>query len=260
VDLGLSHNGKAGAWTWSAGLNFTYARNRVDYLDEVTGLPAYQRQEGRPMGVGLYYRAAGIFQDQAEADAYPRVLGAGPGDLRFEDVDGDGAITETDRVRARYSNTPEITYGIPLSLGWRGLDFNVLLQGQANASQYILLESGSTGNFFAEDAQNRWRPGQPSNAFPRVADKMYDGVNGAYPNTFWLQNMNFLRLKNLELGYTLPDGLLEHFKIKGLRVYLSGFNLLTFDRLGAVDPEGNSEAGVFHPQQRIYNAGLNVSF
>jgi hypothetical protein len=226
----------------------------------VTDIPAYQRQEGRPMGVGLYYRAGGIFRDQAEADAYPRVLGAGPGDLRLEDVNGNGQITEDDRVRAKFSNTPEITYGIPLALGWRGLDLNVLLQGQANVLQYVLLESGSTGNFFARDAQNRWRPDQPDGSFPRVADKMYDGVNGAYPNTFWLQNTSFLRLKNLELGYALPGELLKKFGIGSLRVYVSGFNLLTFDRFKAVDPEGANDAGVFHPQQKIYNAGLNVSF
>lgn len=266
VDLQLMHSHTYGGINLSAGVNFTFARNKAVYLDEPTGLPDYQRQEGQPIWApirdlttnGLFYNAIGIFRDQSAVDAYPHVLGAGPGDLRYEDVNGDGQITPEDRIRPRFSNIPEIVYGVPLTLSYKGFDFNLLVQGQARVSQYLLLESGSTGNFFAEDAANRWRPDNPDGTFPRVADKMYDGVNGAYPNTFWLKNAAFVRLKNVEFGYTIPRSLLDRLKIQSLRLYASGFNLLTLDRLKTIDPEGGSALGWFYPQQRIFNVGLNV--
>jgi hypothetical protein len=151
-------------------------------------------------------------------------------------------------------------YGVPINLNWRGIDLNILFQGQARVSQYLLLESGSTGNFFAEDAANRWRPDNPDGTFPRVADKMYDGINGAYPNTYWLKNASFVRLKNLELGYNLPKSLLDKAKIQSLRLYVSGFNLITLDKLKTIDPEGGSSLGWFYPQQKLYNVGLSARF
>ena len=188
------------------------------------------------------------------------MLGAGPGDLRFEDVNSDGVLDEKDRIRPNFNNVPEIVYGLPINLSYRSLSLNILFQGQARVSQYLLLESGSTGNFFAEDAANRWRPNNVDGTFPRVADKMYNGVNGAYPNTYWLKNASFVRLKNVELGYNLPALLLTKVGIQSLRVYVSGFNLLTFSSLKTIDPESNSSLGWSYPQQRLVNLGLSARF
>ncbi|MBO0935377.1 TonB-dependent receptor [Fibrella sp. HMF5335] len=261
-DAQLTHNNSFGPVNTSVGVNFTYARNRVVFLDEVTNLPAYQRQEGSALSDvsygGLLYRSIGIFRTQAEVDAYPHVLGAGPGDLRFEDVNGDNVIDEKDRIRPPYTSVPEIVYGLPLSVSYRGLSLNILVQGQARVSQYLLLESGSTGNFFAADAANRWRPDNTDGTFPRVAAKMYDSVNGAYPNTYWLKNASFVRLKNVELGYTLPTTLLSKAKIQSVRVYVSAFNLFTIDQLKTIDPEAGSSLGWSYPQQRLVNVGLNI--
>ncbi len=263
-DAQITHNNTFGPINASVGINFTFARNRVVYLDEVTSIPDYQRQEGNPISDasygGLLYRSIGIFRTQAEVDACPHVLGAGPGDLRFEDVNGDKVIDERDRIRPAFNNVPEITYGVPINLSYRGIDLNILVQGQARVSQYLLLESGSTGNFFAVDAANRWRPDNIDGTFPRVADKMYDSVNGAYPNTYWLKNASFVRLKNVELGYNFPAALLTKAKIQSVRVYVSGFNLITLDKLKTVDPEGGSSLGWFYPQQRLFNLGLSARF
>lgn len=263
-DFQITHNNTYGPINLSVGMNFTFARNRVQFLDEVSGLPDYQQQTNRsisdPNYGGLLYRSLGIYHTQAEVDAYPHVLGAGPGDIKLEDVNGDGVIDANDRIRTPYSNIPEIVYGVPINLSWRGLDLNILVQGQAHVSQYLLLESGSTGNFFAQDAANRWRPGNPEGTFPRVASEMLNSVNGVYQNTYWLKNAAFTRLKNVQLGYNIPKPLLEKFKIQSLRVYLSGFNLLTFDQLKTIDPEGGSAQGWFYPQQKIYNVGLSARF
>lgn len=263
-DTQITTNHSIGPVNVSVGANFTYARNRVVYLDEVTTIPDYQRQEGNPISDanfgGLLYRSIGIFRNQAEVDAYPHVLGAGPGDLRLEDVNSDGTIDDRDRIRPDFNNVPEIVYGVPISFSYRGLDLNILFQGQARVSQYLLLESGSTGNFFAVDAANRWRPDNIDGTFPRVADKMYDSVNGAYPNTYWLKNASFVRLKNVELGYNLPATVLSKAGIQSLRVYVSGFNLLTFDSLKTIDPESGSSLGWSYPQQRLVNLGLSARF
>ena len=263
-DFQITHNNTYGPINLSVGTNFTFARNRVQFLDEVSGLPDYQQQTGRSISDasygGLLYQSQGIFHTQAEVDAYPHVLGAGPGDIKLEDVNNDGVIDANDRIRQRYSNIPEIVYGVPINLSWRGLDLNILVQGQAHVSQYLLLESGSTGNFFAQDAANRWRPDNTSGTFPRVASEMLNSVNGVYQNTYWLKNAAFTRLKNVQLGYNLPKPLLSKLKIQSLRVYLSGFNLLTFDQLKTIDPEGGSAQGWFYPQQKVYNLGLSARF
>lgn len=262
-DAQLTHNNTFGPVNASVGLNLTFARNRVVYLDEVATTLDYQRQEGSSISDGTYggllYRNIGIFRTQAEVDAYPHVLNAGPGDLRYEDVNGDQVIDEKDRIRPRFNNVPEIVYGVPLNVSYRGIDLNILVQGQARASQYLLLESGSTGNFFAVDAANRWRPDNINGTFPRVGE-MLNSVNGAYQNTYWLKNASFVRLKNVELGYNLPADLLAKAKIQSIRVYVSGFNLLTVDKLKTIDPEGGSSLGWFYPQQRLFNLGLNARF
>ncbi len=263
-DFQITHNNTYGPINVSVGTNFTYARNRVQFLDEVSGLPTYQQQTGQsisdPTYGGLLYRSQGIFRTQAEVDAYPHVLGAGPGDIKLEDVDGNGVIDANDRIRPHYSNVPEIVYGVPINLIWRGIDLNILVQGQAHVSQYLLLESGSTGNFFAQDAANRWSPTNTDGTFPRVSSEMLNSVNGVYQNTYWLKNAAFTRLKNVQIGYNLPKTLLDKFKIQSLRVYASGFNLLTFDQLKTIDPEGGSAQGWFYPQQRVYNLGLSARF
>lgn len=186
-DFQITHNntlwsGSRNPVNLSVGTNFTFARNSVKFLDEIPGLPEYQRQTGQsisdPAYGGLLYNSLGIFSSQFDVDAYPHVLGAGPGDIKLEDVNGDGAIDANDRIRPRYDNIPEIVYGVPINLSWRGLDLNILVQGQAHVAQYLLLESGSTGNFFAPDAANRWQPDNPNGTFPRVASKMLNSVNG----------------------------------------------------------------------------------
>lgn len=263
-DFQITHNNTYGPINLSVGTNFTFARNKVQFLDEIPGLPDYQRQTGRPISdptySGLLYNSLGVFHTQAEVDAYPHVLGAGPGDIKLQDVNGDGVIDEKDRIRPRYDNIPEIVYGVPINLSWRGLDLNILVQGQAHVSQYLILEAGSTGNFFAQDAANRWWPDNPDGTFPRASSVLLNSINGVYQNTYWLKNAAFTRLKNVQIGYNLPKALLDRYKIQSLRVYLSGFNLLTFDKLKTIDPENGSAQGWTYPQQKVYNIGLSARF
>jgi len=209
----------------------------------------------------LLYRSLGIFRSQADLDKYPHLTGARLGDLILEDYNKDGKITADDQVRSDYGNIPQMTFGLVFNAGYKNFDFSLVFSGQAQVSQYVLPESGSIGNFYSSWADNRWSPTNPNGTFPRVDTRSSSSVNGGlYPNTFWLNNASFVRLKNLEFGYTLPNKLLSKLNIKQLRVYTNAFNLLTFTGVKDYDPEGNSSSGQFYPQQRIMNLVVNVKF
>ncbi len=261
IEITLAHTNRVGDVRYTVGGNFTYVRNKVLFVDEVPGLEAYQRAEGYPIGSYALWKSLGVFQNQQEIDGYPHVSGTVPGDIKLADVNADGKIDEKDRIRIDQTPVPQIVYGINASAQWKAFDLTVLFQGQGRAKTYVLLESGSTGNFFANEVEKRWRPDRPSNDFPRVADKMYTSLSGnAYPNTFWLRNVSFLRLKNVELGYNVPSAVIQKLRLGSLRVYANGFNLLTFDKYKNIDPEGDSQTGVFYPQQKTFNLGVNVGF
>ena len=256
-----AYNNNAGDFVYSIGGNFSFARNNVEFLDEAPGLQPWQTVTGKPINSPLLWQADGIFQDQKQIDAYPHVAGTQPGDIKLVDYNSDGKIDEKDQFRFPTNSTPQILYGITGSASWKSFDISVLFQGQARASQVVLLESGSTGNFFANDVAKRWSPTNTTGTWPRVADKMYTSLSGfAYPNSFWLRDVWFFRLKNVELGYTLPKGLLDKVKMQSARIYFNGFNLFTIDKNKNIDPEGDNSSGIFYPQQRTFNVGVNIRF
>ncbi|UPK66593.1 SusC/RagA family TonB-linked outer membrane protein [Chitinophaga filiformis] len=241
--------------------NFTYAKNKVIFMDEAAGTLDYQRKTGRPLNTELLYNAIGIFRSQADLDKYPHVKGAQIGDLIYEDYNKDGKITADDQTRMPYSNIPQITYGAVLGADYKGFDVSVVFAGQSRVSQYVLPESGTIGNYYSSWADNRWSPSNPNGTYPRVDERASSSNNGGlYKNSFWLNNASFLRLKNVELGYNVNAGILSRMNISGLRIYASAFNLFTITKVKDYDPEGTSGSGQFYPQQRIVNVGANVKF
>jgi hypothetical protein len=241
--------------------NFTYAKNKVVFMDEAPGVLEYQKQTGKSLNNYLLYNTIGIFRTQTDLDNYPHVVGAQLGDVILEDYDSDKKITADDRVRSKYSNIPEITYGITLSAEWKNLDFSALFFGQSRVSQYVLSESGTNGNFYSSWANNRWSPTNTNGTYPKVSGQSSSSVSGGlYPNNFWLNNASFLRLKNIEIGYTFPKQLVSKIKLKTIRVYANANNIFTITKVKDYDPEGNNESGQFYPQQRIINLGLTVKF
>ena len=258
TSLGYSHSGE---FRYSISGNFTYAKSKVIFIDEATGALDYQRQTGRPLYTYQLYKAIGIFRTQADLDKYPHVTGAQLGDLILEDYNKDGKITADDQTRTEYGNVPQITFGAVFNAGYKNFDMSFVLSGQTHVSQYVLPESGQVGNFYSSWADNRWSPTNPNGTYPRVDTRTSSSINGGlYNSTFWLNNASFVRLKNVEIGYTLPTSLLSSLKIKQVRVYANAFNLLTLTGVKDYDPEGNSTSGQFYPQQRIINLGVNVKF
>ncbi|WAC13941.1 SusC/RagA family TonB-linked outer membrane protein [Dyadobacter pollutisoli] len=256
--LGYNH---AGTFRYSISGNVTYAKSKIVFIDEAPGTLDYQRQTGGALYRDLYYRTLGIFRTQADLDQYPHLQGAQLGDLILDDYNKDGKITADDQVRSDYGNVPLLTYGLVFNGGYKAFDLSVVFAGQGMVSQYVLPESGQIGNFYSSWADNRWSPTNPDGSYPRADTRASSSINGGlYKNDFWLNNASFVRLKNVEFGYTLPKAALSKLRISTLRVYASAFNLFTITGVKDYDPEGNSTSGQFYPQQRILNLGVNIKF
>ena len=258
IEATIGYDRREGRFHYGVSGNITYAKSDIVFIDEAPGVLPYQKQTGQPLNTYLLYNNIGIFRTQADLDKNPHLTGAQLGDLIYEDYNKDGKITADDQVRSRYGNIPEISYGITAYADYKNFDLSMVWAGQSRVSQYVLPESGTVGNFYSSWADNRWSPSNVQGTYPRVDTRASSSVNGGlYPNTFWLNDASFLRLKNVELGYNFPAGML---RMQSLRLYVNAFNLITFTKVKDYDPEGNSNSGQFYPQQRIVNIGVNVRF
>lgn len=250
-----------------AGINGGYAKNKVIFMDEIPGAPDYQRMEGKQIGAYLVYKSAGVFKDQADIDAttidYSGVTSnLLPGDMKFEDVDGNGVINAEDRVRLDKNSTPTFNFGANLELKYKNFDLSVLFQGAKGAAIRIQTESGDIGNYLKYFYDNRWSVDNPSSVHPRLAsrgDTYFTGGNYGF-NTYYLFSKDYIRLKNLEIGYTLSPKVLSKIKVSGMRLFVNGLNLLTVDKVKVFDPEATAESGVYYPQPRVINGGLTLTF
>jgi len=205
-----------------------------------------------------------VFRDEAEIAAntldYSAVTNSlRPGDMKFVDYDNDGAITSDDRVRRDKNTIPTFQGGLNVGMQYKGFDLTILFQGATGGELRVGAdESGAIGNFLLDFYKNRWRVDAPSSEHPRIADRSDQYYSSG--NTYWLRNTNYLRLKNLELGYTFPTRWMEPAGISNLRIYVSGFNLLTWDQTDVFDPESINQTGQYYPQARLLNTGIAVTF
>ncbi|MCB0631123.1 MAG: TonB-dependent receptor [Lewinella sp.] len=270
-EFALGYNGQAGSGLrFRAGVNGGYAKNKVIYMDEVPGAPDYQLQEGKPINAYLAYEYDGVFLDQADIDAntldYSQVTGQLiPGDMKFKDVDGNGIINADDQVRLDKNITPTFNFGATLDLSYKAFDLSLLFQGATGALLRFGTESGDIGNFLKYSYDNRWRIDAPSSVHPRLAsrgDTYFTG--GSYGNnTYFLFSKDYVRLKNIELGYNVPQAALDKVNLGGLRIYVNALNLFTIaGELGSevFDPEAVTGSGVYYPQLRVINTGVTLKF
>ncbi|WP_315404850.1 TonB-dependent receptor [Hoylesella saccharolytica] len=266
----------------SANANFSYARNKVLEFDEpllgkdyayrtrTTGYSlgqnwgylidrSYDPDTGRD-GTGFFY------SDESITKSGLRYEGVGtpkPGDFIYKDLNGDGIINDRDKAPIGYSSLlPRINYGISISASWKGFDFSLMLQG---VGKYSKTYSGagiyeSSGNFYQMHTQ-RWNKERYQNgeniSYPRLSSS---GGPSLQPNDFFIMDASYLRLKNIEIGYTLPENLCKSIGSTGIRFYLSGNNLYTWTHLKtkSFDPEQNGTT--VYPTMRTYNIGLNITF
>jgi TonB-linked SusC/RagA family outer membrane protein len=267
IDFTLAYNGQIGGLTYQLGTNAGWNRNRVIYMDEVTAAPQYQWQTGHPWGAYVAYQYDGVFKDQEEIANneldYSAVTGTlKPGDMKFVDHNGDGVINADDKVRLNKTATPNFNFGVTMNFQYRNFDLAILFQGATGALLPFGTESGDIGNYLKYSYDHRWTIDNPSSTDPRLAtrnDTYYTG--GEYAaNTYYLYNKNYLRLKNVELGYNFPASLVDKIGLANLRVYVNGLNLITWDKYKIFDPETTTGSGQYYPQARVINTGLRLTF
>ncbi len=258
-DFVASYEDKIGEFHYRASINGGYSKNHIKFWDETPGVPEYQKSTGRPMNAKLNYVAIGIFKDQADIDSYPHWQGARPGDVKFKDVNEDGVIDGLDRVRADKTDLPTFVGGLNLNFSWKNFYSSLFFQWATGAERYRYYEmQGEAGNFLANDAKDRWTEDNPSTTKARTWNR-YFGYWREQRNTYWLESADYLRLKSLELGYNLSSvNFVKQMGVEDFRIYLSGFNLLTFTNMKDFDPESTESTS--YPLNRVYNIGLSITF
>lgn len=268
VEATLSHKSRIGQVNYNLQLIGSYATNKVTRIDDPANALDYQKQLGRPIGYVAGFESQGIFQSQKDADDWFGGYEFGQktiaGDIKYADVDHDGAITQNDqKILSKYGSTPAIVFGFSGGLQWRGFDFNFLIQG---AAKRTLLLSGY--------GRQAFRSGGATGTFSYMADSWSpDNRNAKYPiavlsprsiddrtSSIWLKNAAYARLKSVNLGYNFKLPLLTKNNINSLRLYVSCFNLFTWSQVKEFDPEAEVGTGAYYPQQRTMNVGVNVSF
>lgn len=261
----------------SSRVNFGFNDNTAIELDEPMRSEEYAYQyheEGFRLGQEFGYLidwdspGNGYFTSQDEIDSYyPYGFGGKPrvGDFVYKDVNGDGVIDQKDLSPIGYSTTvPGLNYGISLGLNFKGIDFNVLFSGLGRYSKYYsgqgVVEWTKQGTYF-DWTRNGWTEERYKNGekitYPAISTTK---TVSHTENDFFIQNRSFLRLKNIELGYTLPERFLSKVGVKALRVYVSGQNMFVWDnlRITHVDPEQNNSYG--YPITKNVTLGLNINF
>lgn len=273
LEVVATYRDHAGDFAWNVTGNFTYAKNKVVYMDEAASVPEWQRWTGHPIDGMVLYKALGIYQTQEQVDSTPHISGAKPGDLMYQDTNGDGNITWDDAIRVDKSATPKVMFGLTLGGSWKGIDLNVFFQGQADAEQLVMPTMNMVHDFY----EGRWvetnTPEQNAKArWPRACIKQtyIDTWNGS-ASTWWLRDASFVRLKSIELGYTFPKTLVKCVGLENARIYVNGNNLFTIDGMKICDPEAgmfkNSDGYVVesggvkgYPLQRMITFGANITF
>lgn len=258
TEFQATYRDNAGDFTYSLSANINFNKNKIKFWDETPGVPEYQKSTGYPMNTDLYYRAIGIFADEEAVNNYPHWAGARPGDIIFEDVNGDGKIDGLDRVRIHKTDLPTHTGGFNVDLGYKGFYASVFFQWATGTLRNDYYEhNGETGNYLKRDTEGRWTPDNPNASKPRPWNR-YSEYWRNNQNTYWLQSSDYLRLKNLEVGYNLPSSLTRKLWLSNAQIFFTGLNLLTFTKVEDFDPEVTSATG--YPLNKVYNLGISLTF
>ena len=278
-EVEIGHTGRINELSYTISGNVSFARTKNLYVERAPSTNPYNDWRNntsyRWNDIVWGYTAVGQFQSQEEIDHWAVEDGKGnttllPGDLKYEDYNGDGIIDDNDiRPIARNPNLPEANFGMTLGLSWKGIDFNMLLQ--AAEGFYVNQNSGLFNtpvpykrNGLLPEFMDRWHHEDlfdPASAWVpgKYPTSRYQGntnVNNL-ASTFWWHNDAYIRLKSLELGYTLPEPLTRKIA-KSIRVFVNGFNMLTISKVKYIDPEHSTSSD--YPVMKNFNAGFNIAF
>lgn len=289
-ELSLTHRNQAAGVNYSVGGNVSWNREKALLIDQNEFASREAHRTGNRIGqwtdIVWGKMSDGLFQTREEIEGWADQDGRNnatilPGDVKLIDYNGDGRITNEDNVIIGRGTFPKLTYGVNLSANWKGIDLGMLWQG-AGLYDFNLLNSpdltlplyaGNTPttamlrNSYVPvtSAENQWLPANTGARWPRYRTDNYNRGHTSFAfSDFWLISGSYLRLKTMEVGYTLPAALTRKWSIQKCRIYLSGSNLLTFSNLDFLDPEADTSPartfGDYYPPVGSYNVGLLLQF
>ena len=267
-DGNIAYNQKIGDVALTFRANMTYSKNEIKEYDEAYSHYDYKRNQGFRVDQLRGLISEGLFVDYDDIRNSPKQTfgDVAPGDIKYKDVNGDGVIDSNDEVPIGATTRPNLIYGFGLSAQWKGFDFNLHFQGAGKSSFALYgsvaypLSQQYWGNILTDVVGNYWSLGtneDPNAKYPRLT--FGSNSNNYRTSTYWMRDGSYLRLKNLELGYTLPTQWTRSLYLNKVRIYLMGTNLLTFSSFKLWDPEMGSGTGEKYPLSRTYTIGLTVN-
>jgi len=258
--------------------NMTYSKNKIGDYDEENNVYAYQYQHGYRVNQVRGLIAEGLFKDYDDIRNHPKQMfgDVQPGDIKYKDVNGDGIVDGGDECAIGATSRPNLIYGLGLSVAWKGFDFNLHFQGAGKSTFMIYgkcvwaFSENQWGNIFKGMLDDRWVDSEtatqlglkanedPNATYPRLS---YGGNSNNFRNsTFWLRDGRYLRLKNLDFGYTLPKQVVNKIHFQNIRVYVSATNLFFLaKKFSDWDPESLQPRGEDYPITKALTAGVQVS-
>ncbi|MBT3383149.1 MAG: TonB-dependent receptor [Prolixibacteraceae bacterium] len=273
AEFGVNHYNSIGKINYKLGASVTYIKNNVESLegDEQYGNRTtwgYTTiiKEGYPVNSFYLHVAEGIFQTQEEVDNHAfQHASVAPGDVKYKDINLDGVINVEDRIITGRS-VPKYTYSFNLSLDYKGFDFSAFLQGVQGIDTYptanLVYPNHNGANLTWDQLENSWTPDNPDASLPRLTLPRRGSRNNYLLSTFWLRDASYLRVKNLQIGYTIPSTLLDRFNIDSIRIFANGQNLLTFSDFKLTDPEREiiRQDIYVYPSSKVVSVGFNIRF
>lgn len=261
-ELGVKYAGRAGAVNYFVTAAVSDVINKVEDIKGVSSTALTQNREGYAMNSLYGHFSEGFFQDEADVENHADQFGipAFPGDIKYRDLDDNGVIDDNDR--GIFGNTiPRYTYSLNLNLDYKGFDLGLFLQGVGKVDGY--LHSSAIMPFFNggtiyEYHKDYWTPENRDAEFPRL---VFNAANNQRNSSFWMKSAAYLRVKNIQLGYSILPAVIKKIGINSLRLYVTGENLFSFDKFwDGFDVEAPVSSGNFYPQVKSYSFGLNVNF
>jgi TonB-linked SusC/RagA family outer membrane protein len=277
-EIALTHSSKIGDFSYKVGINGTYTQRRWLRYGDSPNTPDWLKLTGKEVGAQVGFIALGLFQSQEEIDNSALIVGKAVrvGDIKYMDRNGDGKISyEQDRGYIGKSAYPKFVGGFSFTGAWKGFDIAVLMQGAVGRdvaltgvySGGIMDNTSMTKPFYHSGnspkylVENSWREDNTGGEFPRLS-LVTASSNNAFSSTYWYRNGDYLRVKSMQIGFSMPKQWIKTVGMDNLRIYAEGQNLLTISQLSKynIDPEQPGVSNGYYPQQRVISMGLNLTF
>lgn len=254
--------------------NWSFAKNKILFMDEIPPNEPYQKQTGKPLGTNFGFIVEGFYTEEnigsSNMPENELLASPKPGDLLYKDLNGDGVINVNDQTAIGYPRAPQVNFGANIGFNFKGFDIKTVWQGVSQVSRAL---SGAfrrpwtdTGPVLQWMADNSWTPERAANGkenlLPRLTNEA-EFYNYRENSTMWIRDASYLRLKNAMIGYTIPANTTEKLGLRNLRIYVNGYNLLTFKKpeYKSLDPEKSRGSNSnLYPLVKVFNLGIDIDF